>query len=84
MSDGYNGWCNYATWRVHLELFDGMDAADLCDPEDPDPEALKDWALEVVLGSQPNGLARDYAEAFLDEVDWREIAEHLRFEEVTE
>lgn len=20
----YNGWTNYATWRVNLEMFDGM------------------------------------------------------------
>jgi hypothetical protein len=22
----YNGWTNYATWRVNLEMFDGFDA----------------------------------------------------------
>lgn len=83
MSDGYNGWTNYATWRVHLELFDGMDAVeDLClDPANPDPEVLEGWALDVVLGDLPDGLARSYAEAFLDLVNWREIAEHLRVEE---
>ena len=25
MSEKYNGWTNYATWRVNLEIFDGMD-----------------------------------------------------------
>ena len=28
MSD-YNGWTNYATWRVNLEMFDGCDPYDL-------------------------------------------------------
>ena len=23
----YNGWTNYATWRVNLEMFDGADHA---------------------------------------------------------
>ena len=27
----YNGWANYATWRVHLEFFDGMDPHDIRD-----------------------------------------------------
>ena len=27
MSD-YNGWTNYATWRVNLEIFDGYDPYD--------------------------------------------------------
>lgn len=81
MSDGYNGWTNYATWRINLELFDGIDASDICDLQNPDMDTVRDWAFEVVLGCQQPGLARDYAEAFLDEVNWREIAEHLRVEE---
>lgn len=24
----YNGWTNYATWRVNLEIFDGTSASD--------------------------------------------------------
>ena len=27
----YNGWTNYATWRVNLEIFDGMDFRDRAD-----------------------------------------------------
>ena len=25
----YNGWTNYETWRVHLEMIDGTDPADI-------------------------------------------------------
>jgi len=25
----YNGWTNYATWRVNLEMFDGMSPREL-------------------------------------------------------
>jgi len=28
MSD-YNGWANYATWRINLEYFDGVTAVDI-------------------------------------------------------
>jgi hypothetical protein len=28
-SQEYNGWPNYATFRVHLEMFDGMDPNEL-------------------------------------------------------
>jgi len=31
MTDSYNGWTNYATWRVNLEMFDGA-TDELFDP----------------------------------------------------
>lgn len=78
MSDkNYNGWTNYATWRVNLEVFDGSEDQwegfdDLHDLAD----ALKDYAEELIIGSSTEGLARDYALSFLSDVDWRNIAEH--------
>ena len=27
MTEKYNGWTNYATWRVRLEMFDAYDGA---------------------------------------------------------
>lgn len=76
MSEGYNGWTNYATWRVRLEMFDGdfasdndLDAYDL-------GQSLRDMAEEAI-SEQSEGLAQDYALAFLAEVNWREIAEHM-------
>lgn len=78
----YNGWTNYATWRVNLEIFDGMDAAEYFDmtrKKHTIAEQLKDYAIEVVefSDSQAKGLALDYAMAFLDGVNWYEIAEHM-------
>ena len=81
----YNGWTNYETWRVHLEMFDGMSCTDWgVQPSDDDDDrgalcvtALRD-ALESAVITQieaeSTGLARDYATAFLANVDWREIA----------
>jgi hypothetical protein len=76
----YNGWTNYATWRVNLEIFDGYDASDL--PRDPfdAAAALRDMAEELICGQaagDESSLARDYALAFLADVNWREIAAHM-------
>ena len=69
---GYNGWANYATWRVMLEMFDGYD------PEGTPvtPEYCEELADDIVsnYGDTHSGLALDYARAFLSVVDWREIA----------
>jgi hypothetical protein len=76
MSD-YNGWTNYATWRVNLELFDGYDGASDNDLDAYDlGQSLREMALETVA-AQASGLALDYAEAFLADVNWYEIAEHM-------
>jgi hypothetical protein len=73
----YNGWTNYATWRVNLEMFDGYDGASDNDMDAYDlGQSLREMALETV-GAQGSGLALDYAEAFLSDVNWREIAEHM-------
>ena len=84
MSDStYNGWKTYATWRVNLEMFDGTNLEDLTgrtDWENPYDLAdfLYDWAVEIIENDTPDGgLARDYALAFLDDVNWKEIAEHM-------
>lgn len=80
----YNGWTNYETWRINLEIFDGfekqemfnltLDAWDL-------RHVLQDYAEEVVTMSMqdPNApsLALDYAMAFLSDVNWHEIAKHM-------
>lgn len=75
MTDKYNGWTNYATWRVNLEIFDGRDCAS---GNDLDAHTLgqnmRDQVLEL-LAEQGEGLALDYAEAFVADVNWYEIAE---------
>jgi len=80
----YNGWTNYATWRINLEIFDGYD------PEGQaiDHEYCKDFAEEIVFGwfnlcqryldiNTSNSLAHSYASAFMSDVNWHEIAEHI-------
>jgi hypothetical protein len=76
----YNGWTNYATWRVNLEIFDGMDINDMgwrnMDKFELAP-ILRDYAEELIEQTAPEGLACQYALAFVCDVDYREIAEMM-------
>lgn len=73
MESTHNGWTNYATWRVNLEIFDGLE---------PDPhwdaEWCQAWVETIILSDTNKGLAQDYAMAFINEVNWQEIAENMR------
>ncbi len=75
----YNGWTNYATWRVNLEIFDGMSPRDVTDTRDVEAyelgQAMKELA-ELIMEDRATGLALDYALAFLSDVNWYEIATH--------
>ena len=78
MTTKYNGWTNYATWRVNLEMFDGTDYASDNDLNAYDlGQILRDSAEDLLACSaEPGGVALDYALAFMRDVNWREIAEH--------
>ena len=81
----YNGWANYATWRVNLEIFDslgpeefGLDRGEelkCCDVYEL-ADAFKERA-EYYVCEQSTGLAESYALAFLADVNWLEIAKHF-------
>ena len=74
----YNGWTNYATWRINLELFSDMNYTDYFD-ELPTTEMLEDYVENVVFDHSGNmGLMEDYARAFLNNVNYYEILEHIR------
>lgn len=81
----YNGWTNYATWRVNLEIFDGVQfvkedfisegkltVADLAGHL---PYVVENAITEG--GEIKDGLTLDYARAFLADVNYYEIAESL-------
>ena len=73
----YNGWTNYATWRVNLEMFDGSEDVWTAD-------SAREFVEEIIESTTPEGIARDYAMAFLSDVNWDEIAEHYQEEEEEE
>ena len=76
----YNGWTNYATWRVSLELFDGYEfEEDFYNHSTYDfSEHLKELAEEFTLCNCENEIAKDYALAFLAQVNYYEIAQHKK------
>jgi hypothetical protein len=83
----YNGWTNYETWRINLEVIDGMTLEDFgFDLHDVDTDDVADverlaHAIEshvvdsVMVGG--NELALNLLEHFLIQVDWVELAEHI-------
>ena len=69
----YNGWTNYATWRINLEIFDGLEIDD-----EVDHAIVQKMAEELVLMDvDEQSMVASYAMAFMSEVNWYEIAEHL-------
>ena len=83
----YNGWANYETWRINLEMLDGMTVEDFgWAPRDLDKDnyenieqladALEMYVCEMVE-QDAKGFALDLAQSFLAQVDWMEIAEHM-------
>lgn len=88
MSEKYNGWTNYATWRVGLEIINDMrlddfgveyDGEDIIDTSDL-ADAMRSY-VEEHIGETSEGIAKDYALAFLSDVNWSELAEHMIKEE---
>jgi len=87
MSERYNGWTNYATWRINLEMVeaDGYYAVleDWHPTSTPDdlkydlPHVIKDNCTDTLREEHGEGLTLDYALAFIDDVNWREIASHI-------
>ncbi len=70
----YNGWTNYATWRINLEIFDGLDQV-------WDADEARQYVEDYIYASS-SGIARDYALAFIADVNWHEIASHYQEETV--
>jgi hypothetical protein len=80
----YNGWTNYETWRVNLEIFDNTTIQDFYDVEKVElhglAEACKEYVIYLIDCENHNGkrsLTQDYAEAFVNNVDYRQIAKSL-------
>ena len=76
----YNGWTNYATWRVNLEFFDGYDLSWLEPGEKVDAEFLKSQLMDYIDQGCENSLTRSYASAFVNDVNFYEIAKKINEE----
>ena len=77
----YNGWTNYATWRINLEMLDGMDCnefvSSIGDEAYDVGQRVKDFCEEYIDSITPDGLGKDYAMAFMSDINWQEIAQHF-------
>jgi hypothetical protein len=83
----YNGWTNYATWRVNLEMIDGLEPDDLMtDAKDAYDlgQYFKEYCIDMLEAETADrpassgiSLVLSYAMAFLEDVNWREIAKHM-------
>jgi hypothetical protein len=80
----YNGWTNYATWLVNLEMFSAVNPYEHGWIKNGEADSyglsltLKDYLEEYIYETTSEGIARDCALAFISlEVNWREIAEHM-------
>jgi len=72
----YNGYTNYATWRVNLEILGDMEWE-----EKTCAYALQELVEEIVFeDSDINTLQSGYANAFLSEVNYYEIADAINEE----
>lgn len=77
MNKEYNGWTDYATWRVNLEIL-----GDIEFDEPVSADYLKEIVEDVVFSQYDgtNWLMYDYASAFISQVDFYEIAQSINEE----
>ena len=85
MTEKYNGYTNYATWRVNLEIVEQMDIEFAVEENLRfDADMVKEWVEYAVFGDEDKGgFMSDYARAFLNEVNYHELASNLN-EEIEE
>ena len=76
MNKEHNGWTNYATWRINLEVIDGLEietAMSACE--------IKEIVEDIVFSQYELGngshLVEDYARSFVAQVNFYEIAESI-------
>ena len=72
----FEGWTNYATWRVNLEILGDIEFEDVVSAD-----YLKEIVEDSVFTNKDiSGLAEDYARAFIAQVNFYEIAESINAE----
>lgn len=78
MSQECNGWSNYATWRIWSEILSNIEF-----DEPVDAGGLHDIVYDIVFGdkeAEGNGLMFDYANAFIIQANYYEMADAINEE----
>jgi hypothetical protein len=77
----YNGWTNWETWKVNLELLDGMDASDLNiehytqDEYYEAGQVIEEYVGELIaMEYQYDGFTGGIIRGFMSDVNWSELA----------
>jgi hypothetical protein len=75
----YNGWTNYETWRINLEILGDIQWDEYEEFEMIDEDTLKEYVENAVFDNYSGnmGLMEDYARAFLANVNYREILDSI-------
>jgi hypothetical protein len=79
MKTDYNGWTNYATWRVNLEILGDIEFENKMSADDL-KEIVEDCVFsnyEIYSGSH---LVENYARSFISNVNYDEIAKYINEE----
>jgi len=82
MSEKYNGWTNYATWRINLEILGDINSLTNNTSADDLREIVEDCVFSGVFNNtvEKDSLAADYARAFIQQVNFYEIAQSINEE----
>ena len=81
MNNEYNGWTNYATWRVQLDIVDDLVEAECADDIERARALTDDEWRDMIEGwveshrEHDNSLMMDYADAFLSDVNYYELSD---------
>lgn len=76
----YNGWSNYATFRVHNDILNGIAFEDTVSIDD-----LRAIVTNTMFGdAQLYHILVDYANLFLNTVNWEELVEAYNTNILTE
>jgi hypothetical protein len=80
----YNGWTNWETWKVNLELLDGMDASDLniehytADEYYEAGQVIEEYVGELISMEYNtavlHGFVSGIVSGFMSDVNWSELA----------
>lgn len=80
MNKEYNGWTNYATWRINLEILGDIDMHEVLVTADYLKEIVEDVVFSQYELGNGSHLVEDYARAFISEVNFYEIAQSINEE----
>jgi hypothetical protein len=76
----YEVWTNYATWCVNLDMIMGLDPREAfsnCKDVYDLASDIRQYCRKIIEKESIQGLARDYALRFMNEVDWLQIADRM-------